>query len=201
MKKFLLTLSFVPVSLLCFSQCEFNSLPENLSSENLTQAEINSLHYLREEEYLAGDVYEYLSELYSLPVFRNISKSEDVHTSRVKALLDAYSLEDPAHDHQRGKFENKELQELHDLLIEKGSLSLDSAIIVGLTIEEKDIKDLQHALENEIESPQIQEVYEFLLMGSHHHLKAFNFHANRLKLAYIPKFLSEEEFEAALNRE
>jgi hypothetical protein len=199
MKKTVLSLSFVLFALMCFAQCEMNNPPENLSSENLTQAEINSLHYLREEEYLAGDVYEYLSDLYSLPVFRNISKSEDVHTSRVKALLDAYSLEDPALDHQQGKFKNKELQELYDLLIEKGSLSLDSAIVVGLTIEEKDIKDLQYALENEIEAPEIQEVYEFLLMGSHHHIKAFNFHAKRLNMAYTPKFLSAEEFEAALN--
>lgn len=64
-----------------------------------------------------------------------------------------------------------------------------------------DIKDLQDALDNVIKEENIRKVYEFLLMGSHHHLRAFNFHAERLEIAYNPQFLSPEEFNLALEKE
>lgn len=194
---FLLTCSFC---LTAFTQCEISKEDFTIEEhETLTEGEILSLKYLREEEFLAGDVYEYLSGLYSVPVFKNISKSEDVHTERVRELLELYSIEDPAANHEAGKFVDPELQELYDALILKGKMSLDSSIIVGLIIEEKDIMDLNHALHEVIQSENIKQVYSFLLMGSHHHLKAFNFQAENRKLVYVPQFLSMEEFREALN--
>lgn len=200
MKKSFLVLLICGFCLTAFTQCEISK--EDLivdENETLTENEILSLKYLREEEFLAGDVYEYLSGLYSVPVFRNISKSEDVHTEKLRELLELYSIDDPAVNHEAGKFVNSELQELYDALILKGKMSLDSSIIVGLTIEEKDIKDLNHALNEVVRSENIKEVYSFLLMGSHHHLKAFNFHAENRSLVYEPQFLTKEEFLEALN--
>ena len=47
----------------------------------LSEQEKSSLMHLREEEMLAYDVYTFLSGLYDVPIFRNISNSEMIHTT------------------------------------------------------------------------------------------------------------------------
>jgi len=185
-----------------FGQCKAIELKIDTEIiEELTNAEVESLKYLREEEFLAGDVYDYLSEIYSLPMFKNIGRSEDVHTEKVRELLEAYQIDDPAKNHKAGVYKNKDLQKHYNDLVALGERSLNDAIVVGLTIEEMDIHDLNEALKNVIKENNIKVVYEFLLMGSHHHLKAFNFQAERLGVNYSPQFLSEKEFKAALEKE
>ena len=167
---------------------------KEISKTELSELEINSLMHLREEEMLAYDVYTFLSGLYDAPIFRNIAKSEMIHTTRVKELIDKYELEDPALNHEPGVFKNDGLQELYDLLTEKGKVSYEDAIVVGLTIEDLDINDLEMALENEVDNEDIVEVYNFLLMGSKNHMKAFFFHAKRNGIEYIPQYISQEHF-------
>jgi len=135
-----------------------------------------------------------LSGLYDVPIFRNIAKSEMIHTTRVKELIDKYELEDPALDHKSGVFKDTGLQELYNQLIEKGKMSYEDAIVVGLTIEDLDIKDLEMALEHEVDNDDIVKVYNFLLMGSKNHLKAFFFHAKSNDIEYIPQYISQEHF-------
>ena len=167
---------------------------KEISKTELSELEINSLMHLREEEMLAYDVYTFLSGLYDVPIFRNIAKSEMIHTTRVKELIDKYELEDPALNHEPGVFKNDGLQELYDLLTEKGKVSYEDAIVVGLTIEDLDINDLEMALENEVDNEDIVEVYNFLLMGSKNHMKAFFFHAKSNDIEYIPQYISKEHF-------
>lgn len=183
-------------------QCEtiparlFEEIEKEKEIENsvLTEQEINSLMLLREEEMLAYDVYNFLSGLYDVPIFRNIAKSEMVHTTRVKELIDKYGLEDPAADHKPGEFNDAGLQELYDALTEKGKVSYKDAIVVGLTIEDLDINDLEMALEHEVDNEDIVEVYNFLLMGSKNHMKAFYLHAKSNDIEYIAQFISQEHF-------
>jgi hypothetical protein len=160
----------------------------------LSEHETNSLMHMREEEFLAHDVYTFLSGLYDVPIYRNIARSEMVHTTRVKELIDKYDLEDPAADHKPGVFEDAGLQELYDGLIEKGKVSYLDAILVGLTIEDLDIYDLEMALEHEVDNEDIVDVYNFLLMGSKNHMKAFNFHAKSKDIEYIAQYISQEQF-------
>jgi hypothetical protein len=167
---------------------------KEISKTELSELEINSLMHLREEEMLAYDVYTFLSGLYDVPIFRNIAKSEMIHTARVKELIDKYELEDPALNHEPGVFRDNGLQELYDVLTEKGKVSYEDAIVVGLTIEDLDIYDLEMALENEVDNEDIVEAYNFLLMGSKNHMKAFFFHAKRNGLEYIPQYISQEHF-------
>jgi hypothetical protein len=174
---------------------EIEKTKEEQSSDNLlTELEISSLQHMREEEMLAHDVYIFLAELYTVPVFRNIAKSELVHTEHVKELIEKFSLEDPAADHQPGVFKDAHIQELYDGLTKKGSTSLQDAIVVGLTIEDLDIADLEVALESEVDNEDIVEVYNFLLMGSKNHMKAFYFHAQRNGIDYDPQYISMEHF-------
>jgi hypothetical protein len=197
--------TFLSISILClscsllFSQCEQQDISFD-GSKVITEGEIESLKYLREEEFLAGDVYDHFAEIYSVPVFKNIGKSEDVHTEKVRELLEYYEIEDPSLNHKPGEFINQELQLLYNSLIEKGELLLDSAIVVGLRIEEKDIFDLKEALTHIIKSENIRQVYEFLLMGSHNHLRAFHSHSLKREIRFIPQYLSPEEFTSALSR-
>ena len=167
---------------------------KEISKTVLSEQEENSLMHMREEEMLAYDVYTFLSGLYDVPIFRNIAKSEMIHTTRVKELIDKYELEDPAVDHKPGVFKDEGLQELYDELTEKGKVSYKDAIVVGLTIEDLDINDLEMDLEHVVDNEDIVEVYNFLLMGSKNHMKAFYFQAKSNNIEYIPQFISQEHF-------
>ena len=139
----------------------------------LTQAEIDGLTYMREEEKLARDSYLTLYDQWHLPIFSKIANSELMHMSRVKELLDAYRLPDPAAGQPVGTFTNPTLQQLYDDLMVQGSQSATEALKVGVTIEEVDIQDLQNyiALTNKTD---IIQVYSRLLNASYNHLSAFN---------------------------
>ena len=167
---------------------------KEISKTELSEEEKSSLMHMREEEMLAYDVYTFLSGLYTVPIFSHIASSEMIHTTRVKELIDKYELEDPALDHKPGAFMDEGLQELYTVLTEKGEMSYKDAIVVGLTIEDLDIYDLEMALENEVDKKDITDVYKFLLMGSKNHMKAFYFHAQRNNIEYIPQYINQEHF-------
>jgi hypothetical protein len=166
----------------------------DLPREALSDEEIRSLKKMREEEMLAHDVYLALSELYSTPVFRNISKSETQHTTVIRDLLEKYELEDPAAAHETGKFTDPHFQELYTRLVDRGKTSFEEAIRVGLLIEDMDIADLEQALEKEIDNADIKIVYSNLMRASKNHMKAFYFHASRNKFSYSPVYISESQY-------
>jgi hypothetical protein len=139
----------------------------------LTQAEIEGLTYMREEEKLARDSYWTLYDKWHLPIFANIADSEVVHMSRIKDLLDRYGLADPAAGKPVGVFTNPTLQQLYNDLMVRGSQSSTEALRVGVTIEEVDIHDLQRYL-GLTNKTDITNVYSALLNGSYNHLRAFN---------------------------
>jgi len=139
----------------------------------LTQAEIEGLTYMREEEKLARDSYWTLYDKWHLPIFANIADSEVMHMSRIKDLLDRYGLADPAAGKPVGVFTNPTLQQLYNDLMVRGSQSSMEALRVGVAIEEVDIDDLQRYL-GLTNKTDITNVYSALLNGSYHHLSAFN---------------------------
>ncbi len=159
---------------------------------------IEDLIYMREEEKLAHDVYQFLHDQWGLPIFSNIAGSELTHTSVILTLLNRYSIPDPAQDLAAGEFNNADLQALYNQLIEQGSLSLADALKVGLAIEEIDILDLQERIEG-TQQADIQLVYKSLLQGSYNHLRAF---AGTLMQqtgeTYQPQYLSVEEYQEIL---
>jgi hypothetical protein len=189
-------------SVLNYTDSESNTFMMSMSSlpvEPLSEVEIAALTLMREEELLAHDVYLYLSQLYSKPVFKNIRKSEAVHTEAIRLLLVKYKLPDPALNHTTGQFTNQTLQELYNTLISMGSQSLLQGMIVGATIEDMDIFDLHQQL-TEVDNRDIILVFNNLLNGSKNHLRAF--YANILFLggSYTPQYISLEEFNAIINQ-
>lgn len=156
----------------------------------LSTAEAEKLTYLREEEKLAHDVYLQMSFKYDLPIFQNISQSEERHFGALKVLLDRYGLPDPATGKGLGEFANISLQTLYADLINQGTSSLADALRVGMMIEELDIRDLQKALET-TDNGDLQMVYGNFLEGSGNHLRAFNRRLQAMGETYTAQFLDQ----------
>lgn len=167
--------------------------------EDLSDAEIATLNYVREEEYLAHDVYVAMYDLYHVPVFNNISNSEFIHSTAIKALMEKYELPDPAANHVAGIFEDASIQALYDALVEQGSASFQDALIVGATIEDVDIWDLMEHMENDVDNEDLTYVLGQLYHGSRNHMRAFTAHLTFQGLTYTPQYISQELYDQIIN--
>ena len=161
----------------------------------LDQSAVDGLLWMREEEKLARDVYVAFSELWDLPIFANIADSERTHTDAVGDLLDHYDIPDPMVYDVPGVFDDPTIQKLYDDLVAQGSQSLVDALIVGATIEDMDIVDLQ-LRRSGVEA--IDMVYANLEKGSRNHLRAFIRTLERQGGEYAPSYLSVDEYEAII---
>ena len=172
---------------------------EALSDSDMTEAESQGILFMREEEKLARDVYLALAETWNMNIFSNIARSEQTHMDSVLTLIEMSDLEDPVGDAENGVFENQDLQTLYDDLVERGSLSLDEAMLVGGAIEEIDILDLQNYLA-ETENGAAIEVYQNLLMGSINHLRSFvRTYERQTGEIYQPQFMSQEAYDELMS--
>lgn len=157
------------------------------------------LIYMREEEKLARDVYITLFGMYENKVFDNISKAEQQHMDAVLTLLEKYNIEDPSLANI-GEFSNETLQGLYNDLIDQGSESEIAALIVGATIEDLDIYDLDE-FKAETTDPEIIKIYNSLTCGSRNHLRAFIRQLTNLGVTYTPQFISQEHFDSIIASE
>jgi hypothetical protein len=165
---------------------------------SLSDAEIEGILYMREEEKLARDVYLTLYEAWGLPIFQNIARSEATHMEAVNTLIDRYGLADPAAA-EVGVFTNPTLQKLYDQLVAAGRTSLADALRVGAAIEEIDILDLQER-QAQTDQADIELVYENLMKGSRNHLRAFASTLTRQTgKTYQPQFLDPASYESIVN--
>lgn len=164
---------------------------------SLSQAEIDGLLFMREEEKLAHDVYTTLYTTWGLQAFQSIAQSEQAHMDQVKFLLDRYGLSDPASS-EPGVFTNPELQSLFSELVARGSQSLTEALRVGAAIEEIDILDLQELL-LQTAADDVAQVYSNLLSGSENHLRAFVNNLSTQGVVYTPQYMSLEAYQAILS--
>ena len=163
----------------------------------ISEAEVMTLSFMREEEKMARDVYITLYEVWQTPIFANISKAEQQHMDQIKSLLDSYELPDPASE-ETGVFTNPDLQALYDSLVERGRTSQIEALQVGALIEEVDIEDLQNAIAG-TENQALDRVYTKLLNGSYNHLRSFVRNIEYLDYVYQAQHLSQEEVDDILN--
>ena len=157
----------------------------------LTASEEEDLLTLREEEKLARDVYLYAYDKYGLDIMNNISQSEQMHMDKVLSLLNKYGLEDPAIP-VRGAFNNETLQTLYNDLTAQVDASELDALIVGATIEDLDIYDIED-FESRTEKSDILDVYAKLTCGSRNHMRAFYGELTLRDYSYEPQFITNEE--------
>lgn len=171
---------------------------ENSEVEDL-QIEVEDIQFSKEEEKLARDVYLYSYDLYNLYIFKNISDSEQLHMDSVTEIMEKYNIEDLSFE-ERGKFSNAALQQLYDDLTSQAAISIKDALIVGATIEDLDINDLNEFIFNNTYDD-IEEMYEFLNCGSRNHLRAYIGSLENYNVIYDPQFISIEEFESIINNQ
>jgi len=162
-----------------------------------SDTELEMLLHMKEEEKLAGDVYTALYAKWKIPVFSNISRSENTHMNAVIFLLKNYG-EEYAEVKEPGKFINPEFQILYDRLIALGSESLAGAFKTGALIEELDIKDLTDYLDK-VTNENIIMVFENLSKGSRNHLRAFNRQLVWRGITYSPEYISQEVFDKIIS--
>lgn len=178
--------------------CTTDEVNENSNLPALANDTKNSLLLMREEEKLAHDVYVTLYEKWGLPIFDNISASEQRHTDAVLDLLEARGLSDPAAGLGRGEFNNADYAKLYKELVEKGSLSLMDALIVGATIEDLDLYDLDVWM-TKITDADIISVYQNLAKGSRNHLRAFYSQISSRDGSYKAQFISQQKMDEIVN--
>ena len=148
-----------------------NQVVNSTPIAKLTGQQKEDLIFMYQEEKMARDVYKTLGDIWGANIFYNIQNSEQKHMDAIKSLLEKYSIPVPVID-ETGVFENAELQDLYNQLVEQGKTSLEEAYNVGVLIEETDIEDLQAKIVGVPDD--INTVYSNLLNGSYHHLNAFN---------------------------
>ncbi len=165
----------------------------SLPAGELSDTEKEALLYMVEEEKLARDVYQALYEKWGLPIFENIARSEQQHMDSVRALLEKYGLQDPTSNTTMGEFTDSELANLYEELVAQGSVRLEEAIKVGLTIEEKDIYDLEEWM-SQVDNIDIKTVFCNLEKGSRNHLRAFYKQLELYRGDYTPKYITETLF-------
>ncbi len=174
----------------------------NLIDENapgvLTEDEIAGLTLMREEEKLARDVYSALYQKWNLKIFDNIAGSEQTHTDAVKTLLDLYQIEDPVKNDKMGVFSSPELASLYQTLVASGEKSLLDALIVGATVEDLDINDLDK-LTAQTNNQNIIAVYDNLNRGSRNHLRAFVKQITRNGGEYAPQYITNAKYLEIVN--
>ncbi len=156
----------------------------------VTKDEVTDLTILREEEKLARDVYLYAYDVYGLKIFKNISGSEQKHMDKVFLLLNKFGIPDPA-TAEKGVFHNTELQKLYNDLTAKVDLSLVDALLVGATIEDLDIFDINE-FEKRTTNPILLNVYSKLKCGSKNHMRAFTKQLKKKKITYEPQYISNK---------
>lgn len=170
-----------------------------LSDGDLTDAEVQGIFFMREEEKLARDVYLAMADSWGMNIFSNIAGSENTHMDAVLTLIELSDLDDPVGNAGRGTFENQELQNLYNDLVERGNLSLEEALLVGGAIEEIDILDLQDYLAG-TENGAVIEVYQNLLKGSINHLQSYvRTYERQTGETYQPQFMSQEAYDELMS--
>jgi hypothetical protein len=162
----------------------------------LSDSELNLLVFMREEEKLARDVYLAMYNMWQHIVFNNIAVSEQRHMDTMKKLLDKYQIQDPAQS-AAGAFTDQGLQSLYDTLIARGSKSLVDALIVGCTIEDVDIRDLQLAIDSATHVD-LDVAFQHLMDGSGNHMRAFVSALGAEGASYVPQYISQELFDAII---
>ncbi len=172
----------------------------------LSKEVIEHLNFMREEEKLARDVYLFMNDTWKSKVFDEIAESEQQHMDTMLKMLENYDLPDPAEDefgniNDFGVFNNEDLQEKYDYLIEIGQEDYIVALHeVGGFIEELDMIDIQEAIDVKRTPVALKTAYEHLMEGSKNHLRAFVAALEKEGFIYDEaQLLDQELFDAILD--
>ena len=92
----------------------------------------------------------------------------------------------------------QEIQNLYDQFVDDGSTSINNALLIGATIEDLDIYDLQEYIDVTSNVALIS-VFEKLQCGSRNHLRSFFSAIENLGESYVPQYITQEQFDNIIN--
>ncbi|CAA6817487.1 MAG: Unknown protein [uncultured Sulfurovum sp.] len=161
-----------------------------LGTSTLTQELKDSITYMYSEEGLAHDVYLNIYKIQAVNQLKNIATNSEVkHIEAVNQLAEKYDLNitkypdtdkpystDDLERYGSGEFPVEPIQELYNVLYDKGIQSKIDALEVGCMVEVVDIDDL-NAFMAQAEASNAQDVwdvFDFLRKGSYNHYWAFD---------------------------
>lgn len=156
------------------------------------------LTFIRQEEKLARDVYLALGEKWGLPIFSNITQSEQQHMDVMASLLSKYRLADPVAGAGRGVFVDPLLKSLYGELVARGQTSLVEALKVGADIEDLDIVDIRTRLGSN-PPKDVTNAYQNLMKASRNHLRNFVRQITANGGTYSPTYLTLEEYQQIIS--
>ena len=139
----------------------------------LTEEQKDMLFFIYQQEKVARDVYDTLSNIHKdESTFALMKYAEQRHISCAKELCDIYGVEtSEINEDSVGKFVSPVLQTLYDECTKKGMESLLDALEVGEFLETTDIADLEQA---SVGMPNdVVDVYNKLKQRNISHLGAF----------------------------
>jgi len=162
----------------------------NASKSNLTPDLKDSITYMYSEEKLAREVYLNVYDKQPQKQLQNIAtKSEIKHEDAVNKLAIKYDLNTTIYPDTptpydatsleifgSGKFPVVEIQELYDLLYDKGINSAQDALEIGCMVEVTDVDDLNKYLTQAKVSnaDDVVVIFDYLRSGSYNHYWAFD---------------------------
>lgn len=176
---------------------------KSISQVKLDADEIDSLllfqlKRLYEDEKLALMVYSSFKNEYDLPIFDNISQSEESHRKSVENLLINIKEASTVLNREDTVFTISDNQTTYNRLIDEGSVSLINALKTGALIEDLDIFHLNGIINN-TNNENIINVCLQLKSASENHMRAFNKQLNWRGISYTPQYISEEELHSILS--
>ncbi|MGB5505146.1 MAG: DUF2202 domain-containing protein [Sulfurovum sp.] len=159
----------------------------NAPESTLTQELKDSIAYMYSEESLAYDVYTNIYKLQPIDELEQIAVgSEAEHIDAVNRLAIKYDLNmtqypdtDVSYSIEGigdGHYPIEHIQELYELLYDKGIQSPQDALEVGCMVEVVDIVDLNEFIEmaDEADASDVLQVFTSLRDGSYNHYWAFD---------------------------
>jgi hypothetical protein len=156
-----------------FGSGGYAALAAGSTASPLSENETADILFMREEEQMAYDLYARWGTNYSQPIFKNIARSESVHISRVQALIDRYYPGTYRIGNASAGYTDARIQQMYDTLGPVGDASLHNALESGLVVEDRDIEDLDRAIENTTRLD-ILGVWRELRAGSENYRQAFS---------------------------
>ncbi|GEM_PF-2056260 len=101
----------------------------------------------------------------------------------IENLLVMYNIPNPLQSDEIGKYADERFETLYKALVADGGKSFADALSVGVKIEQMDIKDLQEAI-SKTNNVDLKRVFNNLMQGSEHHLKAFSAQTSENQFKY-----------------
>jgi len=179
----LLSLSFIS----CGTDTDVTKITDESNSSVLTDSQKFALSYMWHEEKLAYDVYKVLGDMHDVRQMSNITKSEIKHMESVRSVIETYNLditnlsdEEAGYSEEvllsmpLGEYSVEKIQNLYDILYDKGKNSPQDALEVACMVEVTDIDDLANFLEDEELPQDIKDSFTNLIEGSYKHYWAFD---------------------------